>query len=277
MSDGARAAALAAGFDIESGAAGSTRPGGEAIGYRAVDMDAGEAQAAGAGGDSTVVGGTWFYTVRDGMPMFCNTGFNGTDRDGNVVNITGSHCDRTDSDSGESLDTVAREIRVARMLPVTPGQFSASTLGPEVGELQVPVDPAVDHRIIRIGDAAAARFRNNLIGVRDGVPIAIDGIADPVLGAPVCKSGGVTGFACGIVTSVDEEYTNNQGTYRHGAIASIFLSPGDSGGPLISGTKAVGIAGNVGGSVKRPVFNALTFQPIRAILDANPGLRLRTD
>ncbi|WP_225731445.1 MULTISPECIES: S1 family peptidase [unclassified Nocardia] len=235
-----------------------------------------------------VVGGTWLYTVRGGISRFCRTGFNATDIDGNTVNITSAHCDRTQPNPPSGLAIPVpqppdSDANVVRIMPNALPRFLASPLGSRVGILRTPpLDVRLDYGIVRIDDSVKGRFQNNLVGLDRGASVAIDGVTDPVVGAPVCKVNSPMGFACGTVTAVDideidgkkfdEKNFNTFGRiFEHIAVAEIDPGslPGDAGTPLFSGTKALGIdLAVVGGKV--------FFQPIRSILDANPGLTLRT-
>ncbi|QIS11746.1 S1 family peptidase [Nocardia arthritidis] len=235
-----------------------------------------------------VVGGTWLYTVRGGISRFCRTGFNATDGDGNTVNITSAHCDRTQPNPPSGLAIPVpqppdSDANVVRIMPNALPRFLASPLGSRVGILRTPpLDVRLDYGIVRIDDSVKGRFQNNLVGLDKGASVAIDGVTDPVAGAPVCKVNSPMGFACGTVTVVDideidgkkfdEKNFNTFGRiFEHIAVADIDPGslPGDAGTPLFSGTKALGLdLAVVGGKV--------FFQPIRSILDANPGLTLRT-
>ncbi|MFB7718235.1 S1 family peptidase [Nocardia sp. NPDC056100] len=226
--------------------------------------------------DPPVLGATLFRTVRDGIPRFCQTGFNATDRDGAAVAIVNNHCNRN-TGSHHDPPGIVPDADTVLMLPATIDQARTAPLGAPIGTLLIaPADSGVDYALLRIDDAAAPRFRNNLVAVRGTAPIAIDGITDPVIGAPICKSGVLTGFTCGTITSVDTEYADNGATVTGSIATGVHAVSGEGGAPLISGTKAVGIASSKFLARQASAEVQLYFEPIRKILEAEPGLTLRT-
>ncbi|QIS11021.1 S1 family peptidase [Nocardia arthritidis] len=286
-SDAARAATEAAGFTVET-ASQNSAAGADATPI-ADDVAAAsdEMPSPVAASEPEVLGGTYFYTIRDRIvSRFCVTAFNGTDRDGNAIAITGTHCDRTGPPDPPGTPFIPipappdapPDPNVAWVLPATAGQFATSPLGPRIGILRTPpIDVPLDYGILRLDEAVGNRFRNNLIGVGTGTSIAIDGIADPVVGAPICRASPISGFTCGTVTKVDVNPARRRSPGRnleHVAAATVgFLTlPGDLGSPVISGTKALGIVSINSGATS----NNIVIQPIRPVLEANPGLTLFT-
>ncbi len=91
---------------------------------------------------------------------------------------------------------------------------------------------------------------------KDAGPI-VTGVAEAVLGTPICKSGRTSGWSCGVVTGVGiftvggKNYPadpNDIRAVRGFSSTSLVALPGDSGGPIIAGTLGVGMisAGIVG-------------------------------
>ncbi|WP_341394475.1 LPXTG cell wall anchor domain-containing protein [Arthrobacter sp. G119Y2] len=84
----------------------------------------------------------------------------------------------------------------------------------------------------------------------------ITGTVDAVVGAPVCKSGRTTGWSCGEVTGIGEfpvgghnMATNPddvRGVKGFESTLTVNAASGDSGGPTISGSSAMGINSAVG-------------------------------
>ncbi|WP_225729428.1 MULTISPECIES: S1 family peptidase [unclassified Nocardia] len=286
-SDVARAAAEAAGFTVETASQNSAAGADPTPVADDVAATGDEIPTPAAASDPEVPGGTYFYTIRDRIvSRFCVTAFNGTDRDGNVIAITGTHCDRTGPPDPPGTPFIPipappdtpPDPNVAWVLPATPGQFAASPLGPRIGVLRTPpIDVPLDYGILRLDEAVENRFRNNLIGVGAGTSIAIDGIADPVVGAPVCRVSPISGFTCGTVTNADVNQTYRRRAGRNlehltAATGGFLTLPGDLGSPVISGTKALGIV-----SINSGVTTGnIVIQPIRPVLEANPGLTLFT-
>ncbi|RMI28201.1 hypothetical protein EBN03_31410 [Nocardia stercoris] len=199
----------------------------------------------------------------------CSFGFNGVDGSGNIVNITAGHCDESDA-------------------PLTLG---AGTSDPAIGTFDVLGPDGVDFSTIKIDDAAAERFENNFVRGPGGKALAITGTADPVVGAPVCKSGWRAGYSCGTILAVNQTMDGGNGRMMKGEFVAnhICSLPGDSGGPVVTGTRALGITsiGNKGSQAEcdatsgpdinpwsQPYDSAV---PIKTILEAVPGLKVRTN
>lgn len=157
------------------------------------------------------------------------------------------------------------------------GTFSKSVLGNQ------------DYSIVRIADQARDRFANNAVRVPGAAPILVDGVATPVVGAPVCKSGSRTGFSCGVVNAVDQTVQVGDRQLTQSFSANICALPGDSGGPIVTGRLALGIS-SASSVADFPVceipnlIGALTgntpqlfAQPVSVVLSDNPGLRIRTN
>lgn len=232
---------------------------------------------AGAANQAPVAAGDAYASTAGNTQLICSSGFNGVDGRGQAVNITAGHCDPNIPAAGTAGAPSMYEVLPGNALGATLGVFQKSVLGAE------------DYSIVSINADARNRFSNNLVRVPGRAPVAITGVADPVVGAPVCKSGTRSGFSCGTVSAVDQEVQVGDHNLEHSFAANICALPGDSGGPIISGTRAIGVSSassvadypiceipNLIGAV---TGNApqLFAQPVRAILNDNPGLRLRTN
>ncbi|WP_433591490.1 Ig-like domain repeat protein [Nocardia sp. CA-145437] len=213
---------------------------------------------------NAIMGGQGYDTEHDTDPQPpCSFGFNAVDGDGNVVNISAGHCDTHREDAGGAYATWVRK--------------RASLEHEKVGEFDKVVVNGGDYALIKIDDSAAPRFKNNFVDTYGGDPVRITGTADPVVGAPVCKSGDTTQYTCGVITAVNVPIN----TGPHGAkvpntfSATLCVIPGDSGGAMVTGTKALGIA--VGTDRWECDGPKQSYgQPIKSILDANPGLKITT-
>ncbi|MFQ4148615.1 trypsin-like serine protease [Arthrobacter sp. LAPM80] len=78
----------------------------------------------------------------------------------------------------------------------------------------------------------------------------VTGVSDAILGTPICKSGRTTGWSCGTVSEVGVflvggmKYPANRNdirAVRGFGSTSLAAGQGDSGGPIIAGTLAVGM------------------------------------
>ncbi len=217
------------------------------------------------GGDS--------YAAENAAGAFrCSLGFNGTDGAGKTVNISAGHCDPSRGAPGTNVFQMS----------------SGGVFGPHVGTFARTNLQGKDYSVIRIDDAAAHRFQNNLVRVPGQAPLRIAGTADPIVGAPICKSGLTTGFTCGTVNAVNLRVAVGSRTLEGGFSANICALQGDSGGTIVTGDRALGIssASNVGDMQHCAIAAVVTTvlgdspqlfaTPINAILADNPGLKVRT-
>ncbi|MFE3226651.1 S1 family peptidase [Nocardia sp. NPDC059228] len=227
-------------------------------------------------GPQTMAAGQAYASVAGRMSLRCSLGFNGTDGNGNVVNITAGHCN-----PNISATPGANSPGVYQMV-------GGESLGPQVGVFQKSVLGNQDYSIIGISDQYRDAFSNPLVNVPGAAPVNITGVAVPVVGAPVCKSGARTGFSCGVVNAVDQTVQVGDRMLTQSFSANICALPGDSGGPLVTGTLALGIS-SASSVADYPVCEIpnliglitgntpqLFAQPVSTVLSDNPGLRVRT-
>ncbi|MFZ2175786.1 MAG: S1 family peptidase [Rhodococcus sp. (in: high G+C Gram-positive bacteria)] len=222
-----------------------------------------------------LMGGDAYGSLGDGIGLRCSLGFNATDNSGRPVNITAGHCDPNRAAAGSSEASEA--FALAR-----------GGTGPRLGTFAKTSLDFHDYALIRADDGAAHRFENNGVRVPGAAPLSITGTADPVVGAPVCKSGLTTGFTCGLVKSVGQTVEVGERVLSDSFSTSICALQGDSGGTIVTGTRALGIssASNVGQYPLCQIADVATFvigespelfaTPINAVLGDNPGLRIRT-
>jgi hypothetical protein len=191
------------------------------------------------------------------------------------VNITAGHCNPDLPSAGTSNAAGVFELVNERS-------------GAQLGTFQKSVLGAQDYSIVRINDQAKDRFANNMVRA-PGTPVAIEGVATPVVGAPVCKSGSRTGFSCGVVNAVDQTVQVGDRELTQAFSANICALPGDSGGAIVTGRMALGIS-SASSVADFPIceipnlIGALTgntpqlfAQPVSVVLSDNPGLRVRTE
>lgn len=227
---------------------------------------------AGATQTGPLAGGDGFAAIAGRTSLRCSLGFNGTDRAGNVVNITAGHCNPDLASAGSGNAAGVYELAGDRP-------------GAQVGTFQKSVLGSQDYSIVRINDQAKDRFTNNFVR-QPGQPVAIEGVAVPVVGAPVCKSGARTGFSCGIVNAVDQTVQVGDRELTQAFSANICALPGDSGGAIVSGRMALGIS-SASSVADFPIceipnlIGALTgnapqlfAQPVSVVLSDNPGLKV---
>ncbi|MCL2533040.1 MAG: S1 family peptidase [Nocardiaceae bacterium] len=221
--------------------------------------------------------------------MVCSFGFTATDSDGTPLVLSAGHCDPSQATAGtaDAASVYAPNFSALRNSPRV-GDFAESGVGDTGGGL--------DYSVIRLTpEAAAAGLGRPEVRGAIGT-LAITGTAVPVAGAPVCKSGQTSGYTCGTVTYAD--YTTDllgdggESWPVHGFTDNACTLAGDSGGAIITGTRALGITSgsNVADAVDCAHAAAveggpMSFGiPVRAILahvngascSAGPGIGLRT-
>lgn len=224
---------------------------------------------------TAMAGGDAYVSVLDNSGMRCSLGFNGS-QNGQVVNITAGHCNPDLPSAGGPNAASVYELR----------QFDI--LGPKIGTFARSSLDSSDFSIVAINDTSAARFQNNAVRVPGAAPLFVDGVAQPVVGAPVCKSGSRTGFSCGTVAAIDATVKVGERQLTGAFASTICALPGDSGGSIVTGTKALGVS-SASSVAEYPVCEIpnllgqlngdtpiLFATPVATILAENPGLQVRT-
>ncbi|NLU83292.1 S1 family peptidase [Rhodococcus sp. HNM0569] len=223
-----------------------------------------------------LLGGDAFGAKGGGTGLRCSLGFNGTDASGRPINLTAGHCDPNlpAAGTGDSSEAFA---------------LSPNGTGPRLGTFAKSNLDGHDYAIIRADDASRHRFENNGVRVPGAAPLAITGTAQPVVGAPVCKSGTTSGFNCGIVQTVGQTVEVGNRVLTDGFSTNLCALQGDSGGPIVTGTRALGIssASNVGQYPLCQIADIVGFvlgqgpelfaTPVETILGDNPGVNVRTN
>lgn len=212
-----------------------------------------------------VPGGTAYEVAVDDGVLECSTGFN-AELDGKPVVVTAAHCagaegKRVTFPDGQEFGTMTRVSR-----------------------------EGVDTALIAVDAAQTERFSSNLVGTGPGTTTAITGTAAPVVGQKACKMGSRTGYSCGTITEVDTDIdVAGTRTIRDAFTVDLCALPGDSGGVVFSGDKALGISSASNVASAGTCDNASTMArthgfaprlsavPIDDVIAAHPGLTLRTN
>jgi streptogrisin C len=192
--------------------------------------------------DPAPLGGDTYITadgdVRD-TPLerigICSFGFNGVDANGDPVNITAGHCDAVARDDGGSTVYLPNRGNIDESVQI--GSFTNSTAG---------TDSNLDYGIISLNDAGVdAGLDRPTVRGGNGSTLTVTGIARPVVGAPVCKSGQSSSFTCGVVAADHVEtqlvYANGSASTIRGFATTACTLSGDSGGAIVTGTLALGV------------------------------------
>lgn len=171
----------------------------------------------------------------------CSFGFNSVDAQGRAYNISAGHCDPnltggTSSDGGAVYLPDLRDVRHSPQV----GSFARATIGD-------PAHQNLDYSLIQFNDNVGnSPLVRPVVRGGNGTTLTVTGTADPVTGAPVCKSGQTSTFTCGVIVAdrVETHLFSGEGDPLtvHGFASSACTLAGDSGGAIISGTLAVGIS-----------------------------------
>jgi hypothetical protein len=166
----------------------------------------------------------------------CSFGFNAVDAHGQALSISAGHCDPNLDGPGHSAPVYVPNIHDLAHSPQA-GSFARSSLGTASG---------LDYSLIALNPRAVrAGMDQPRVRGAYGTTVTLTGTADPVVGAPVCKSGQTSAFTCGFVTAddVETQLMTDDGKNRtvRGFSTNTCTLSGDSGGPIITGTLALGI------------------------------------
>ena len=133
---------------------------------------------------------------------------------------------------------------------------NSTSIGPTVGSSF----PTNDYGIVRYDNASVAHA--GTVGSQD-----ITSAANASVGQSVQRSGSTTGLRSGTVTGLNATVNYGNGDIVYGMIqTNVCAEPGDSGGPLYSGTRAIGLTS--GGSGNCSSGGTTFFQPVTEALSA---------
>ena len=135
--------------------------------------------------------------------------------------------------------------------------WSQTSGGSPIGTMESSTFPGEDHALVMYTSSVSHPSAVNLY---NGSSQSITGAAEATVGMSVQRSGSTTGLHGGTVTGLDVSVTYPQGTV-HGLIqTNVCAEPGDSGGALFSGTKAIGLTS--GGSGDCTYGGETFFYPV---------------
>ncbi|MFE4368323.1 S1 family peptidase [Streptomyces sp. NPDC056835] len=118
-------------------------------------------------------------------------------------------------------------------------------------------------------DYGLVRYTNPAVPVSGTVgSVDITGAANATVGMPVTFRGAVSGVVSGVVTGLNTTVNYGNGDIVNGLIATnICTQPGDSGGALYSGNRAIGVLSGGSGDCSSGAGGSY-FQPIIPVLNA---------
>lgn len=172
-----------------------------------------------------------------GQGSRCSLGFNVT-RGGQDFFLTAGHC-------GNAVRNWTADARGAQFL----GTTVASSF------------PGDDFALVR-----SAQPGDGAVNLYNGRARDITQAGEAVVGQPVARSGSTTGLATGRVTATNATVNFPEGTVTGMIQTTVCAEPGDSGGPLFSGSTALGLTS--GGSGNCQIGGVTFFQPVTEPLEA---------
>ncbi|PVZ13065.1 S1 family peptidase [Actinomycetospora cinnamomea] len=168
----------------------------------------------------------------------CSAGFSARTADGAPRLVTAGHCTQRGGDVGGANGAPLGPVR--------------SSVFDRTGDWGV-VDVGPGWRPTPFVAAEASTTR------------AVTGTATAPVGAPVCRSGSTTGWRCGTVTAVDVTANYAAGPVRGLVLTTACSEGGDSGGPFVAGSSALGVLSGGTGDCTTPGGTSL-YQPIDEVL-----------
>ncbi|MEU3751157.1 S1 family peptidase [Streptomyces olivoreticuli] len=170
----------------------------------------------------------------------CSLGFNVKQSDGSDGFLTAGHC-------GNAVKT-----------------WSAAQGGPVIAQTGRSTFPGNDYAIVGY---TASGDHPGAVDLYNGNLRSITEVGTAALDQPVERSGSTTGLHDGKVTGLDATVNYAEGQVKGLIQTDVCAQPGDSGGPLFSGTSALGLLS--GGSGDCGLLGGTTFyQPVRPALAA---------
>ncbi|MFD7426688.1 S1 family peptidase [Streptomyces sp. NPDC059814] len=140
--------------------------------------------------------------------------------------------------------------------PFYSNSSNSTSIGPTVGSSF----PTNDYGLVRYDNASVSH--EGTVGSVD-----ITGAANATVGLSVTRRGSTTGIHSGTVSALNATVNYGGGDVVYGMIqTNVCAEPGDSGGPLYSGSKAIGLTS--GGSGNCSSGGTTFFQPVTEALSA---------
>ncbi|THA22877.1 S1 family peptidase [Streptomyces sp. A1277] len=141
-----------------------------------------------------------------------------------------------------------------------PPWYTNSSNTTYIGPTVVSSFPGNDYGLVRYDNAAVSH--EGTVGSVD-----ITGAANATVGMRVTRRGSTTGIHSGTVSALNATVNYGGGDVVYGMIkTNVCAEPGDSGGPLYSGSKAIGLTS--GGSGNCSSGGTTFFQPVTNALSA---------
>jgi streptogrisin B len=142
-----------------------------------------------------------------------------------------------------------------------PTWWTSSSHSTLLGSTQSATFPGKDYSLVKY----AASYAVDTVGKAGSVDIT--SAANAFVGESVTRDGSTTGIHSGTVTALNVTvHYSGGGTVRGLIQTTVCAEPGDSGGPLYDGSKAIGLTSGGSGDCKKG--GTTFFQPVTAALSA---------
>ncbi|GHG66966.1 serine protease [Streptomyces griseocarneus] len=141
--------------------------------------------------------------------------------------------------------------------------WSATQGGPAIAKTEASTFPGADHAV---AGYTAAVDHPGVVNLYDGTSQPITGAGAATVDEAVRRSGSTTGVRSGRVTGLNATVNYPEGQVRGLIKTNVCAQPGDSGGPLFDGPKALGLLS--GGSGNCTLGGETYYQPVQAALAA---------
>ncbi|MFT4245999.1 MAG: S1 family peptidase [Micrococcaceae bacterium] len=208
-----------------------------------------------------VESGNIYYTMQpNNLELTCSFAFPAIAPDGANVRISAGHCKEDGKNPAVKKNNSDTEINI--------GDYDKVVFNPDS---KIHADASA----IKLKDQTIPNPPTISTHDKDNTDIELTGLTNPIVGAPVCKSGSYTGVTCGKIIDIRSQNMKD-GIYIDGFGTNLDSYPGDSGGGAFIGTKAVGIQS--GSTVDKNTSKLLStnFTSITTALEALPGYHLQT-
>ena len=180
-----------------------------------------------------ITGGDAIY----GSKYRCSLGFNVTKGSAHYF-LTAGHCGKAE-----------------------PKWWTSATHTTLLGSTTGATFPGKDYAIVKY-DASYTNYPGTVAGSHD-----VASAANATVGESVTRTGSTTGTHTGTVQALNVTvHYSGGGTVRGLIQTNVCAEPGDSGGPLYDGTKALGLTSGGSGDCKSG--GTTFFQPVNPILNA---------
>ncbi|MBP8536556.1 trypsin-like serine protease [Streptomyces sp. MK37H] len=142
--------------------------------------------------------------------------------------------------------------------------FTDGTGSTRIGTTVQSSFPGNDFSLVRYDNASLDQ--SSVVNVGGGQTVRVTGVADPVVGQEVFRSGSTTGLRSGKVTGLNATVNYPEGTVTGLVQTTVCAEPGDSGGPLFAQGVALGVTSGGSGDCDRG--GVTFFQPVTKALTA---------